>query len=199
MAVGSEAPPLEEELEEEFSLFEPPLPPFEFEPELVVVEEEEVRVAVLDFIDRERVELPVELAELVGWEETMALVALLVAAAPTGMRYVWTAVGKLLNQPGVSPAENSEASWEETAGELVNASWTSEDGSAVWRTEMTEALSMRSAFVGKTLLRTVSTYSSASPWPWPWFCAATVAARAVTARVLYCILLEYPVVARVVS
>lgn len=49
-------------------------------------------------------------------------------------------LGRLVNQVGVSLWENSDAISLETASELVRASATREDGSAVWRTERTETL-----------------------------------------------------------
>lgn len=63
-----------------------------------------------------------------------------VAFANAGIKYVCTAVGKAVNHAGVSPAANSEASWEETPAELVRASLMREEGRAVWRTETTERL-----------------------------------------------------------
>jgi len=46
--------------------------------------------------------------------------------------------GSAVNHVGVWPAANSEAISLDTAAELVRASWTMEDGRAVWRTERTE-------------------------------------------------------------
>lgn len=63
-----------------------------------------------------------------------------VAFANAGIKYVCTAVGSAVNHAGVSPAANSEASWEETPAELVRASLMREEGRAVWRTETTERL-----------------------------------------------------------
>lgn len=63
-----------------------------------------------------------------------------VAFANAGIKYVCTAVGKAVNHAGVSPAANSEASWDETPAELVRASLMREEGRAVWRTETTERL-----------------------------------------------------------
>lgn len=94
-------------------------------------------------------EFLVEFAEYVGPIETTDPVAFAVAAA--GTRYVCTAVGRLLNHPGVCPAWNSDASCEDTAGEFVSASWMSEEGKAVCRTEMTEAL--------PTILTSTKTYA----------------------------------------
>lgn len=73
--------------------------------------------------------------------------------------------GSAVNQVGVWPALNSEATSLETAAELVIASWIKEDGRAVWRTERTETRS-----------------SDAED------CAMAPAARAETARRVYCIL-----------
>lgn len=63
-----------------------------------------------------------------------------VAFANAGIKYVCTAVGSAVNHAGVSPAANSEASWDETPAELVRASLMREEGRAVWRTETTERL-----------------------------------------------------------
>lgn len=52
--------------------------------------------------------------------------------------------GSAVNQVGVWPALNSLAIWLETAAELVRASWITEDGRAVWRTERTETLGLES-------------------------------------------------------
>ena len=45
-----------------------------------------------------------------------------------------------MNHVGVSPAANSEASWEETPALFVRASWIKDEGRAVWRTETTDNL-----------------------------------------------------------
>lgn len=45
-----------------------------------------------------------------------------------------------MNHVGVSPAANSEASWEETPALFVRASAIREEGRAVWRTETTDNL-----------------------------------------------------------
>ena len=49
-------------------------------------------------------------------------------------------LGRALYQVGVSPAANSDAICEETAGELVRASARREEGRAVWRTWRMDAL-----------------------------------------------------------
>lgn len=51
-----------------------------------------------------------------------------------------TSEGRPEYQLGVSPAANSEEIWLATAAELVRASATRDEGSAVWRTWRTEAL-----------------------------------------------------------
>lgn len=48
--------------------------------------------------------------------------------------------GRALYHEGVAPAANWEAIWLETAPELVRASATRDEGSAVWRTLRTETL-----------------------------------------------------------
>jgi len=76
--------------------------------------------------------------------------------------------GSAVNQVGVWPALNSDAIWLETAAELVRASATMEDGSAVCRTDRTEMRSSdEEAACGA---------------------AKADAARAETARIVYCIL-----------
>jgi len=75
--------------------------------------------------------------------------------------------GSAVNHVGVLPAANSEAIWLETAAELVRASATTEDGSAVSRTLSTETMFSDEEACGA---------------------AKANAARAETARMVYCIL-----------
>jgi hypothetical protein len=82
-------------------------------------------------------ELTEEITELAAL--VTELMAALVAA---GTRYVLTLLGRAANQDGVAPAANSDAMAEEAAAEFVRASSMREEGSAVWRTEYTEALSI---------------------------------------------------------
>jgi len=93
--------------------------------------------------------------------------------------------GSAVYHDGVLPAANSDAIWLETAAELVRASATRDDGRAVSRTERRETLPL-----GLVLLRwsrlLVRTYRSSDDDA----CGAAKAdaARAETARALYCIL-----------
>ena len=66
----------------------------------------------------------------------------------SGTRYVWISDGSAVYHVGVWPAANSEAISLEASAELVRASWTSEDGSAVWRTERREMLMLVSVMAG---------------------------------------------------
>ena len=97
--------------------------------------------------------------------------------------------GRAVYQVGVWPAANSEAISAEAEAELVIANWTRDDGSAVWRTERREIL-MGGVSGEKTWFATgmsCKTYRS-SVEDAAWGAAKTDAARAETARRVYCIL-----------
>jgi len=80
---------------------------------------------------------------IVMFAEFVGMPLLAVGVAPTaGMprRYVWTSVGRAVNQLGAPDAENCAAISEETAAGLVAATPSNDGGSAVRSTFKTEVL-----------------------------------------------------------
>ena len=91
-----------------------------------------------------------------------------------------------MNQVGVWLLENSDAISLAAAAELVRASWTREEGRAVWRTEKRDKLNDCQLCAGLRLCS--CTYRSSVGEADAWGAAKAEAAKAEMARMVNCIL-----------
>ncbi|KAK5137342.1 hypothetical protein LTR08_008919 [Meristemomyces frigidus] len=199
-AVGIEAPAFDEE---ELSLELPELPVLVAEDE--PLDEEELRewretvelLALAEMPDDApliRVALPLAAVWITVAFAVVAMAVMFATAelsaalsVAIGTRYVLMSDGSAVNHVGVLPAANALASSLEAATELVRASWTMEDGRAVCMTERTDTLRLELALADVGCALSDLTYRSSDEEA---ACgvAKTDAARAETARSVYCIL-----------